>query len=80
MRLGLAPRRILQFAIRVYQWTLSPFIGNQCRFYPSCSHYAHQAIEEHGALRGTLLALRRLGRCHPFHPGGLDPVPTQKES
>ena len=80
MRLDRAPRRTLQFAIRIYQWTLSPIIGNQCRFYPSCSHYAHQAFEEHGALRGTLLALRRLSRCHPFHPGGLDPVPTQKES
>ncbi|MDH3642281.1 MAG: membrane protein insertion efficiency factor YidD [Gammaproteobacteria bacterium] len=74
------PRRILQFAIRVYQWTLSPFIGNQCRFYPSCSHYAFEALEEHGAVRGTLLAARRLGRCHPFHPGGVDPVPTREES
>jgi putative membrane protein insertion efficiency factor len=72
------PRRVLQSAIRIYQYTLSPFIGNQCRFYPSCSHYAHQAIEEHGALRGTWLALRRLSRCHPFHPGGVDPVPTQR--
>ncbi len=73
------PRRALQLAIRVYQCTLSPYIGNQCRFYPSCSHYAYAAIEEHGAIRGSLLALRRLGRCHPFHAGGLDPVPTRKE-
>jgi len=73
------PGRILQFTIRVYQWTLSPFVGNQCRFFPSCSQYAHQAIEEHGALRGTLLAVRRLGRCHPFHPGGVDLVPTREE-
>ena len=80
MRLRNIPRRVLQFCIRVYQLTLSPFIGNQCRFYPSCSHYAHQAIETHGALRGTVLAVRRLGRCHPFHPGGIDPVPTLKES
>ncbi|MFP6837323.1 MAG: membrane protein insertion efficiency factor YidD [Pseudomonadales bacterium] len=79
MRLELAPRRALQFAIQIYQWTLSPFVGNQCRFYPSCSHYAFEAIEEHGALRGTVLALRRLGRCHPFHPGGQDPVPTREE-
>jgi hypothetical protein len=71
-----APRRTLQLVIRGYQITLSPFIGNQCRFHPSCSHYAYQAIEEHGALRGSLLAARRLGRCHPFHPGGLDPVPS----
>ena len=75
-----APRWGLQCLIRLYQITLSPFIGNQCRFHPSCSHYAHQAIEEYGALRGSLLALRRLGRCHPFNPGGLDPVPTREET
>ena len=80
MNLRNAPRRALQFVIRGYQITLSPFIGNQCRFHPSCSHYAYQAIEEHGALRGSLLAVRRVGRCHPFHPGGLDPVPTKEES
>ena len=74
------PRRVLRFAIRVYQVTLSPVMGNRCRFYPSCSHYAFDAIEEHGAMRGSLLAARRLGRCHPFHPGGVDPVPGREES
>jgi putative membrane protein insertion efficiency factor len=79
MMLRNAPRRVLQAGIRLYQWTLSPFIGRQCRFYPTCSHYAHEAIEEFGALRGSVLALRRLGRCHPFHPGGVDLVPSQEE-
>ena len=79
MMLRNAPRRVLQGGIRLYQWTLSPFLGRQCRFYPTCSHYAHEAIEEFGAVRGSVLAARRLGRCHPFHPGGVDLVPTQAE-
>jgi putative membrane protein insertion efficiency factor len=79
MMLRNAPRRLLQAGIRLYQWTLSPYLGRQCRFYPTCSHYAHEAIEEFGAVRGSLLAARRLGRCHPFHPGGVDLVPTQEE-
>ena len=79
MMLRNAPRRMLQGGIRLYQWTLSPFLGRQCRFYPTCSHYAHEAIEEFGAVRGSVLAARRLARCHPFHPGGVDLVPTRKE-
>ena len=79
MMLRNAPRRMLQGGIRLYQWTLSPFLGRQCRFYPTCSHYAHEAIEEFGAVRGSVLAARRLVRCHPFHPGGVDLVPTRKE-
>lgn len=66
----------LRFVIRVYQWLVSPLLGPRCRFMPSCSHYALEAIDRHGPLRGTLLTVRRLGRCHPWHPGGLDPVPT----
>jgi putative membrane protein insertion efficiency factor len=61
--------------IRTYQYVLSPFLGASCRFYPSCSEYAYQAIMRHGPLRGLLLALKRILRCHPFHPGGVDPVP-----
>ncbi len=61
--------------IRVYQYTLSPFLGPACRFHPSCSEYAYQAIMRHGAFRGLLLAIKRILRCHPFHPGGVDPVP-----
>lgn len=68
-------RYVLKFLIRGYQLALSPLFGPRCRFYPSCSHYALEAIEIHGALRGTWLAVRRISRCHPFHEGGFDPVP-----
>lgn len=63
------------FFIRVYQVTLSWWLGGHCRFYPSCSHYGLDAYREHGVLRGTWLTLKRLGRCHPFAKGGYDPVP-----
>jgi putative membrane protein insertion efficiency factor len=66
---------ILIGLIRVYRYALSPWLGNQCRFYPSCSHYAEEALARHGAVRGSWLAARRLCRCHPWHPGGVDPVP-----
>lgn len=66
---------LLRIAVRVYQWTLRPFIGANCRFEPSCSHYAIEALERHGALHGTLLTARRVLRCNPWHPGGHDPVP-----
>lgn len=68
-------RLILQTLIRGYQLIISPWLGPRCRFYPSCSQYAHEALAVHGTLRGSWLALRRLSRCHPWHPGGLDPVP-----
>ena len=67
--------RLMLFVIRAYRYLLSPWWGNQCRFDPTCSAYAMQAIEEHGALRGSWLALRRLTKCHPWHHGGFDPVP-----
>jgi uncharacterized protein len=54
---------------------LSPMLGGHCRFVPSCSHYADEALENHGAIAGLRLTVRRLSRCHPFHPGGIDPVP-----
>ena len=68
-------RRILMGIIRVYQWTLSPMLGNRCRFHPSCSCYAHEAIARYGAVRGTWLGAKRLLKCHPFVDGGYDPVP-----
>jgi putative membrane protein insertion efficiency factor len=68
-------RYLICLLIRAYQLVLSPWLGGRCRFYPSCSHYALEAVREHGSLRGSWLSLRRLLRCHPFHPGGYDPVP-----
>ncbi len=67
---------MLSGAVRVYQLTLRPVVGAHCRFYPSCSAYAREALSTHGALRGGALAARRILRCHPFNPGGYDPVPT----
>jgi hypothetical protein len=61
--------------IRAYQYTLSPILGRSCRFYPTCSNYAYEAIRQHGPFKGLYLAAKRLLRCHPFHPGGVDPVP-----
>jgi putative membrane protein insertion efficiency factor len=60
--------------IKLYQFTLSPFMGGQCRFHPTCSWYALEAYHKYGPIRGTWLTLRRLLRCHPFNPGGYDPV------
>jgi putative membrane protein insertion efficiency factor len=61
-------------AIRVYQKAISPLLGSTCRYYPSCSQYAYEAIERYGLARGGWMAMARLSRCHPFHPGGYDPV------
>ncbi len=66
--------------VRAYQMVVSPLLPPSCRFYPSCSAYAVTALERHGALKGSWLAARRLSRCHPFHPGGLDPVPERTPS
>ena len=61
--------------VRIYQYLFRPMLGSNCRFAPSCSDYALEAISRHGALKGLWLALRRIARCHPYHPGGYDPVP-----
>ncbi|MGE0387183.1 MAG: membrane protein insertion efficiency factor YidD [Gammaproteobacteria bacterium] len=68
-------RRLVIGLIEVYRYLASPWLGNQCRFAPTCSVYAIEAIRRYGTLRGGWLALRRIGRCHPWHPGGYDPVP-----
>jgi uncharacterized protein len=68
-------RHLAVALIRLYQWTVSPLLGPRCRFYPSCSQYALEAIRRFGLLRGGWLAVVRLGRCHPWQPGGFDPVP-----
>ncbi|MES2580882.1 MAG: membrane protein insertion efficiency factor YidD [Pseudomonadota bacterium] len=67
--------RFLIACIRLYQVALSPFFGQQCRFHPTCSHYAIACIQKHGALSGVVLTIKRLARCHPWHAGGSDPVP-----
>jgi uncharacterized protein len=72
------PRQIFLWSIRGYQLIISPMLGPRCRFYPSCSCYAHTAIERFGILRGFWLGLRRLLRCHPFAEGGYDPVPDKR--
>ena len=69
-------RYVLKYLIRGYQLAISPLLGPRCRFYPSCSHYAIEAIETHGALRGSWLTVKRISRCHPWHEGGFDPVPA----
>ena len=70
--------RVLLAVIRFYRAFIGPLLGPHCRFWPSCSAYALQAISQHGPLRGTWLTMKRLGRCHPFHPGGVDPVPSRR--
>ena len=72
-------RLVAAILIRLYQWTVSPLLGPACRFHPTCSQYALEAIERFGVLRGGWLAIRRIGRCHPWHPGGYDPVPHSDE-
>jgi uncharacterized protein len=76
-RLVRLPAATVVLLLRVWQLLVSPVYGQTCRFYPSCSSYALEAVDRHGLLRGGWLALRRLGRCHPWNPGGVDPVPPK---
>tara|TARA_B100001123_G_C14941537_1_gene879895 strand:+ start:131 stop:352 length:222 start_codon:yes stop_codon:yes gene_type:complete len=71
--------RLFVWFILFYQKIISPLLGPSCRFHPTCSEYAKEAIEEHGILRGTLLALKRISKCHPLGDSGFDPVPVEKE-
>jgi putative membrane protein insertion efficiency factor len=68
-------RFLVRILIRFYQLTVSPLLGPRCRFHPTCSDYGLEAIERHGVARGAWLTCRRVSRCHPWHPGGIDPVP-----
>ncbi|MFA5983689.1 MAG: membrane protein insertion efficiency factor YidD [Methylococcaceae bacterium] len=70
-------RFLLITIIKLYKYFISPLLGQNCRFYPSCSSYALEAIQRHGALLGSYLTLKRLLKCQPFHPGGIDPVPEK---
>ncbi len=79
-RINQTTRALVRGLIRLYQVLLSPVLPPSCRFYPSCSHYAMQAVAEHGAGYGLWLTLCRVGRCHPWHPGGFDPVPTHESN
>ncbi|MGD0664689.1 MAG: membrane protein insertion efficiency factor YidD [Rhabdochlamydiaceae bacterium] len=71
-------KNILIGVIKLYQWTIGPVIGETCRFYPSCSHYGVEALKKHGALKGSWLTIKRICRCHPWNPGGIDPVPEKE--
>ncbi|MFO7858776.1 MAG: membrane protein insertion efficiency factor YidD [Ectothiorhodospiraceae bacterium] len=72
---GKAVRRLVVGLLRAYQYAVSPFFGPCCRFHPSCSEYLVGAVTTHGVLRGLVLGCRRVAKCHPWHPGGVDPVP-----
>lgn len=73
-------KRLLKFLIRGYRYLISPLLGNHCRFYPSCSQYAEEAVQRFGAVHGSWMAVRRVCRCHPWHEGGIDPVPGREVS
>ena len=72
-------RKLVIFIIGLYRYIVSPFLGANCRFYPTCSEYAQTAVHRHGIFHGGWLSLKRLSHCHPWHPGGLDPVPEKKK-
>ena len=73
-------KHLLIGLLRAYQYLLSPFLGQHCRFTPTCSQYAIDALREHGSWHGSLLAVKRVLRCHPWHPGGPDPVPERRHT
>ena len=70
-------KTLLIFLVRFYRYFLSPFFGQHCRFYPTCSAYSLEALQKHGAIRGGWMSIKRLSCCHPWHEGGVDPVPEK---
>ena len=72
-------RRFIIKLIGLYRYLISPFLGNNCRYYPTCSEYAQTSVERFGVMKGSWMAVRRISRCHPWHEGGVDPVPEKKE-
>ena len=68
-------KKVLLAIFKAYQYAISPLLGQNCRFFPSCSEYAVEAVDKHGAMKGSWLGAKRICRCHPWHPGGYDPVP-----
>ncbi|ALE52402.1 hypothetical protein SP60_03725 [Candidatus Thioglobus autotrophicus] len=70
-------RYLLLIPIKLYQLLISPFLGSNCRFQPTCSQYAYDSVKDHGLIKGFILAAKRIGKCHPWHEGGLDPVPKK---
>lgn len=72
--------RLLILPIRFYQYVISPWLGKNCRFHPTCSHYAIKSLEQHGPTKGLWLALKRMSKCHPWHQGGYDPVPLNSNT
>jgi len=72
---GMSARGVAVVVVRGYQYVISPMLGHHCRFYPTCSEYTCQAIERYGIAKGSWLGIKRISRCHPWHPGGVDPVP-----
>lgn len=79
LKVNLNLKKSILIIIRIYQKLISPFLGKNCRFYPTCSNYTYQAIEEHGIIKGSYLGIKRILKCHPFNEGGYDPVPKKKE-
>ena len=71
----MSARSVAVLVVRGYQYVISPMLGHHCRFYPTCSEYTCQAIERYGIAKGSWLGIKRISRCHPWHPGGVDPVP-----
>ncbi|MES9886279.1 MAG: membrane protein insertion efficiency factor YidD [Candidatus Sedimenticola sp. 20ELBAFRAG] len=71
-------KRLILLLIKGYSYLISPILGNNCRYYPTCSAYTEEAVEKHGVWRGLWLGIKRISRCHPFHEGGVDPVPEPR--